>query len=196
MERASEKWWKSERSSFGTPSRINCQVFILSKFNRCLGDFHSRACSSRSRLLLQVLKSTLFSLARFSGGKWELWISRDSFLFYWFSSVCLVRSAFNLASRSAARTANLSHKFPFESHKIIYLFHELKGAVYFYHSHVLSHLYSRQPSRCEVFAASLVFVCERLHRSIALINQWFIGRTYKQSRCRLLCPKTEHMFTD
>lgn len=52
-----------------------------------------------------------------------------------------------------------------------------------------------------------VLVCARLHRSIVLINQWFIGCTFRELvaslHCpktkpvaSLRCPKTKHIFSD
>lgn len=192
--------------SSGTPSRINCQVFILSKFNRRLGDFHSPADFS------QVLKSTLFALeAQFFflfvlGEKWEIWISRD---FPFFPRLLIFPSIHKLSfsvsfdrhliSSFAATRCQTTEQQIF---RINFLLNRTQLFIYFISSRAqftfiiltFSLIFIRvNGSRCENFVVVLaVFVCARLHRSIVLINQWFIGSTFREVILKLAAESAQN----
>lgn len=159
---------------------------FLSKFNRCLGISISCNifCSCRFfRDFARVLKSTLFSLQTDFPGKVE---NMDPVsLFYWFFSRfanChfrrLVQSAFNLIFCCAI--AKKTERNFFWIYTIIYLFHKLKGTVYAFIIFTFSSLVASTIPLCSHFLRLVsADFCARLHRYIALINQWFIGYTFR-----------------
>lgn len=82
--------WEEKRKISRIPRRINCQVFfgfILSKFNRRLGDFHFCAIFFLSIYFscCCIKKHFIFLKNRFPFAeekKWKIWISREFCVFF------------------------------------------------------------------------------------------------------------------